>query len=1092
MGIDIGDLSTTVLCSVPPAQANYLQRIGRAGRRDGNALVLTVANARNHDLYFYAQPEEMIAGQVEPPGVYLDASAVLERQLTAFCFDRWAASGVEDGALPQRMREVYTRLSPVDPAHFPHSLGRFVQDHQAGLLHDFAGLFDDELHDETGAHLAEFMKGREQDGDEDGLMWRILAALASERKQVESLRQRRAHARKVLRQKRKAPQDEATLVEIEELEQEVSALSALVKRLDDRDVLNFFTDEGLLPNYAFPEAPVRLRSVIWRKKRQPEPGKSAYESWAYEYDRPGAAAIAELAPENVFYASGRQVRIDQVDVQSAEIERWRFCDTCSHAERLGEHEVSTSCPSCSSLLWPDAGQVHRLVRLKQVFANTHDRKSRLSDDRDARQPRFYARQTLVTFRDEDRGDAWMVDSETTPFAFEFLSRATFREINFGEHSEEGTQLTIAGRESVRSGFLICRHCGKLQKDPDDPQHTLSCVAKGADDETTFTECVWLYREFASEAVRMLLPIAEFGTERQLQSFIAALHVGLRERFGGRVDHLRITLDSEPVPDSPVRKQYLILFDTVPGGTGYLKELLRDPAHVFEVLEGARDRLARCSCAADPSKDGCYRCLFGYRHSRDMSETSRGAAVALLTSILDERDQLKQVGSLGEVSVTGLLDSVLEARFIEALRRLSRAGRSSTVGKAIVKGKPGYLWAIGDRTWLIEPQHDIAPGAGLGVGVSIDFLFHPGKGLSGLDPVAVFLDGWQFHRERVAKDLLQRMSLLASGRADVWSFSWWDVDQVLDAPTAEATINLAFPMTEKLSRPGPKGPLIAGAHRSLLTEHSLAWFAASLSGEVSAQQWVKLTYLGLFTQLQKLTPGDRAEWKAELARQGPAPAAAWMGTASVDDALGFRVQPTADSPWSLHVAVPPSALRDDFQVLDQGHPTGLRVVACLHDHDVDPDDDVRLRKTWALSLRAMNLLRLLPRVWFVAQREQARLDYGTLAALHDSSPEEQRSGWDEVEAEVLESCRETAQLIRTLGLPVPEVGVDLPDAQGHSSGVTAELMWGDQQIALVFQDDLDEAQREVPSAWRILAIESVSSETDELIAAMNPPLDGGDP
>ncbi len=53
MGIDIGDLSTVVLCSVPPAQANYLQRIGRAGRRDGNALNLTVANARPHDLYFF-------------------------------------------------------------------------------------------------------------------------------------------------------------------------------------------------------------------------------------------------------------------------------------------------------------------------------------------------------------------------------------------------------------------------------------------------------------------------------------------------------------------------------------------------------------------------------------------------------------------------------------------------------------------------------------------------------------------------------------------------------------------------------------------------------------------------------------------------------------------------------------------------------------------------------------------------------------------------------------------------------------------------------------------------------------------------------
>jgi DEAD/DEAH box helicase domain-containing protein len=49
MGIDIGDLSTTVQCSVPPGQANYLQRIGRSGRKDGNGLNMTVAAGRSHD-----------------------------------------------------------------------------------------------------------------------------------------------------------------------------------------------------------------------------------------------------------------------------------------------------------------------------------------------------------------------------------------------------------------------------------------------------------------------------------------------------------------------------------------------------------------------------------------------------------------------------------------------------------------------------------------------------------------------------------------------------------------------------------------------------------------------------------------------------------------------------------------------------------------------------------------------------------------------------------------------------------------------------------------------------------------------------------
>ena len=36
---------------------------------------------------------EMIAGAIEPPKVFLQASAVLARQFTAYCMDCWVKSG---------------------------------------------------------------------------------------------------------------------------------------------------------------------------------------------------------------------------------------------------------------------------------------------------------------------------------------------------------------------------------------------------------------------------------------------------------------------------------------------------------------------------------------------------------------------------------------------------------------------------------------------------------------------------------------------------------------------------------------------------------------------------------------------------------------------------------------------------------------------------------------------------------------------------------------------------------------------------------------------------------------------------------------
>ena len=141
LGIDIGNLSNVVMCSVPPAPKNYQQRTGRAGRRDGNALTVTVATGQPHDLYFYAEPLDMLASRVDPPGVFLNASAVLERQLTAFCLDNWVADGVPEGAVPQRIRPVLDNVESARLRGFPYPFFDFVQRSSDDLLERFLAAF---------------------------------------------------------------------------------------------------------------------------------------------------------------------------------------------------------------------------------------------------------------------------------------------------------------------------------------------------------------------------------------------------------------------------------------------------------------------------------------------------------------------------------------------------------------------------------------------------------------------------------------------------------------------------------------------------------------------------------------------------------------------------------------------------------------------------------------------------------------------------------------------------------------------------------------------------------------------------------------
>lgn len=67
LGVDIGDLSSVGLYRSPPSPASYLQRIGRAGRKDGVAFINTFLSNRFVDEFYYRHPEDLISGNFNPP-----------------------------------------------------------------------------------------------------------------------------------------------------------------------------------------------------------------------------------------------------------------------------------------------------------------------------------------------------------------------------------------------------------------------------------------------------------------------------------------------------------------------------------------------------------------------------------------------------------------------------------------------------------------------------------------------------------------------------------------------------------------------------------------------------------------------------------------------------------------------------------------------------------------------------------------------------------------------------------------------------------------------------------------------------------------
>lgn len=772
MGIDIGDLSTVMLSSLPDTVAKYVQRVGRAGRLTGNALNLAFVTGRGDQLPRLGDPLSVINGQVRPPATYLDAEEILRRQYLASIVDSLARTG--EVRMPTKAGEA---LRSSGPDSFLGRLLASAAEKSETYLVAFLGAFEGLDPDVVEGLRAWAVPDPEWDPHES-LGALVHRASTDWQRSDEALQRRRTEIEEALPALQAAAESPAASDDDRRDYRAAEAAYRLTGRelsdLRSQHWVSALEERGILPNYTLLDDTVTLEArVTWI-----DPETGAYESEAETVQRASAQALRELAPGATFYARGLAMRIDGLDLgqDASDVRSWVWCSACGYAVDVTDAAgaVVAVCPRCGSAQLKDAGQRFDVVRLKHVYSEVR-RDRDLIDDHDDQRKR--AAFSLVTAPDLDPAQIvqeWHVGAGDGGagggFGVTHYRRVDIRWLNLGQRSRAGvTTLAIAGQSVATSLFRVCAGCGKLDSTAGHnhrDEHRPWCRYRGNDGEDT--RSVALSRELRTEGVVVNLPVSvTLGDRYAVSSVAAALLLGLRQEIGGAPDHLQIETVPVPVGDGAGVREALLLHDLVPGGTGYLADLA-SAERVWRLLVKAYEVIAQCPCREE-GRQACYRCILPFSRGRDVDTLSNVSAERHLRALLQvgegeawadlDPDQMRWKVTEGRAAPTSD-ESALELRFRAVLTERLRAAGATVKEVPGANGNQLVITGLGQgRTWRLVPQE-------LMQGTKPDFVLRTDD--PNMPEVAIFTDGWQFHaspaHNRIADDAEKRENLRAAGKA----------------------------------------------------------------------------------------------------------------------------------------------------------------------------------------------------------------------------------------------------------------------------------------------------------------------------------------
>ncbi len=787
MGIDIGTLNAVYNNSVPPLPSNFLQRIGRAGRKSGSAFVINFAQNKAHDLFYFQGPYDMMAGEVATPGCFLEAKEILRRHFFAYCIDSWTSLAPKKHHLPVQLRSLKLEtLDLQDASFFMNRLLNYIKLNEEALFSRFRGQYVGEVKEEVFAELQYQLDSEQFYEDYKAIFKRI-------KQEIANIRQKQQETVDMIKTLKLGKEDPERL----EMERERKNLGGIIKSIRDRHTLEHLTNVGALPNYAFPETGVTLSARVLGTQAEGSTHDPMQKD--FEMVRAASQALREFAPDNYFYSQGFRFQASGINTydwaDNSVFHSKRFCSQCDHIE-INSLAAKGNCPKCGHESWGASSNVHEFAKLLTVKSFNNQAKAALNDSKDEREALIYHRLRHFKFDPSRSRGAWALVE--IPFGIEFVKSVTILESNLGRSDvTDARKLQINELEVPVHGFITCRHCGKSSSHINQyeyKQHFGYCKHKNEEykgkSDAVFKE-VFFFREMTTEALKVLLPVQELDSEAKVKMFKAGIERGLKDFYKGNPQHIEIAEYKEYNHKSMRFDRYLVLFDKVPGGTGYLEQLF-DRSEFTKLMKQAYESIRDCSCQHE-GKDGCYRCIYSYGNQYYHADLSRAEAEKSFRAIVEKSETWeRQSEGLSQIAATGRIEeSELEERFI---RSLSKFASKEAQWKFQEKNEDGtvsyslsYRSPLTQVSYHIRPQVELGRVDGIAYYTRSDFLIVcteatlDGQNYQDTIPsIAVYLDGYQFHasteNNRFFNDFQKRQAINAHDGYHSWTLTWDDLEK----------------------------------------------------------------------------------------------------------------------------------------------------------------------------------------------------------------------------------------------------------------------------------------------------------------------------